>query len=158
MNTELEKFQDNVKGMMAETMPVDEAGLKAEWQRIGDENGVDVKAADSHNPFWRIISELITTPFLWLQVFIQQQIMPNMFLKFAGGEWLEYKAESMGVEKQTAIKSQVMISFIRVDSTAVLEVPANTEVHSAEINGVVYKLKSVMVSQFNIGELEIEIL
>ncbi|MEY8204957.1 MAG: hypothetical protein RPR40_07745, partial [Bermanella sp.] len=75
MSDDLTNFKASAKAMMGETMPTDEVGLKAKWQQIGDDNGVNVKAQDSHNPFWRVLSVLITTPILWLINFMVSTVM-----------------------------------------------------------------------------------
>ncbi len=158
MSDDLQKFKASVKTMMAETMPTDETGLKAKWQLVGDENGVDVKAEDSFNPFWRMLSALTSTPVLWLIDFMSEKVMPNQYLKYASGDALQDIAWGMDVEKKTEKKCQVMITFTRVEIDGTLDVPVDTWIHSPEINGVIYKLRTLALAQFAIGELEIDIL
>ncbi len=158
MSTELNTFKAGVKEMMAQEMPVDEAGLKSAWQTVGDENNIDVKAEDIYNPFWRVISSLVTKPVLWLINFIIDSVMPNLYLKYATGNSLKDIAWGMYVEKQSKSKAQIMVNFVRVDGADTLDVAAGTDVHSAKINGVTYKLKTMAAGRFEIGDLDLNIL
>jgi len=155
---ELEKFHSDVKSMMSEDMPTDDESLKAKWQETGESVGLDVKTQDVYNPFWRFITELVTLPVKWLRDFMIKNVMPNLFLKFATGPWLKLLAWEMAVEPKLKRKAKININFIRVDASAVLNVPAGSEVDSTRINGVVYKLLTIADQSFAIGETEITIL
>ncbi len=155
---DLTDFKTATKAMMAETMPVDESALKDEWQSVGESNGVDVKAQDIYNPFWRTISELITKPVLWLINFNNDYVMPNLFLKFATGSWLRTIAWGMYVEAMTETKAKMLVNFVRIDGGDTLDVALGVDVHSANINGIIYKLKTIEAGRFEAGDLELQIL
>lgn len=152
------EFQNDVKTMMAETMPMSEEALKAKWQETAESVGVDVKTQDKYNPFWRMITQLVTLPVLWLQNFLAVNVMPNLFLKYATGPWLVAKAWEMHVEPKTKRKAQVMITFTRLDASETLTVPVLSEINSSRINGVVFKLFSMTDTDFQVGQTEVDIL
>lgn len=73
-------------------VPTTEAAMKAEWDAINAAEGSQITNNSAWSPFWRLISAIVTAPALWLVRLLIRDALPNVFLKFASGSYLDVYA------------------------------------------------------------------
>ncbi|BAP43935.1 putative bacteriophage protein [Pseudomonas sp. StFLB209] len=138
-------------------IPTTEAGLRAAWEAEVIAQGSQLSNTSAYSPFWRVISALVTKPLLWLLTFVSDTVLPNFFVKTAGGAWLDMLAWAVDVERKGAGRAVGQILFTRADSTGTLQVPIGTVIQSASINGTVYQLVTTALGVFQAGQSQLQI-
>ena len=148
---------DFKKALADAGVPTTEAALKAAWEEEVKAQGAKMANTSSYSPFWRVVTALVTKPVLWLLTFISDTVLPNFFVKTAGGAWLEMLAWAVDVERKPPSKASGLLLFTRAVATGTLEVPAGTRVQSASINGTVYELITTRAATFAEDESQLQI-
>lgn len=138
-------------------IPVTEDGLRKAWEKEVIAQGSSMSNTSTYSPFWRVITALVTKPVMWLISFISDTVLPNFFLKTAGGKWLDMLAWAVSVERKGATKAQGMLLFTRDVAGGVLELPAGVKVQSAAINDHIYQLVTTQAVTFADGVLQLEV-
>ncbi|QZD69444.1 baseplate J/gp47 family protein [Pseudomonas sp. 3-2] len=138
-------------------IPTTEAALKAEWEKEVEAQGAKVANTSSYSPFWRVMTALVTKPFLWLLDFLCMTVLPNFFVKTAVDAWLDTLAWAVNVERKGATKAQGKLLFTRAIPDGVLELEKGIVVQSAAINGNVYKLVTTASATFQQGQLQLDV-
>lgn len=138
-------------------IPTTEAELKKAWEQEATEQGSKISNTSAYSPFWRIITALVTKPVLWLLQFIIDTVLPNFFVRTAENAWLDMLAWAVNVERKASTKAQGELLFTRATAAGALEVPVDTRVQSAAINGHVYELKTTLPGTFVDGESQLSI-
>ena len=139
-------------------IPDNSADLTAKFKEIAVEEGVVFNNESAYSPFWRLVLALVVTPVLWLLGLLTNDVLPNLFLKTAKGQWLELYAFSVGVERKAATKAQGKITLKRLNTTDELLVPAGTVIQSAPINGTIYRMITLADQSFLAGNDELLLL
>lgn len=138
-------------------IPTTEEGLRQAWEREVAAQGSALSNTSAYSPFWRIVTALVTKPLLWLINFVAGTVLPNFFVKTAGGAWLDMLAWAVNVERKGATKAKGVLLFTRQEAGGALEVPAGTLVQSPTINGHVYQLRTTAAGAFGDGLMQLEI-
>lgn len=138
-------------------IPTTEAGLRQAWETEVAEQGSKLSNTSAYSPFWRVVTALVTKPVLWILEFFVATVLPNFFVKTAVDAWLDMLAWAVNVERKGATKAQGVLLFTRTAPGGALEVPADTVVQSAAINGHVYQLVTTAPGLFADGLMQLEI-
>jgi len=131
-------------------IPTTEDELKAEWQAEVDASGYT--NTSEYSPLWRLITNLVTTPVLWLINLIIEQVLPQAFAKTATGTFLDILAWGVNLERKQAAKAVGRLQFTRTDTAGTLAIPLGTVVQTAAINGNIYSLVTTEAKSFADGE------
>ena len=135
-------------------IPTTEAALHKAWEAEVAAQGSKLSNTSAYSPFWRVVTALVTKPVLWLIGFVSDAVLPNFFVKTAGGVWLDSLAWAVNIERKGATKAQGQLLFTRENSAGELLMRAGVVVQSAAINGHVYQLVTVEDAVFADGLLQ----
>jgi len=135
-------------------IPTTETDLRQAWEAEVAAKGSKLSNTSAYSPFWRLVTALVTKPVLWLIGFVSDTVLPNFFVKTAGGKWLDMLAWAVNVERKGATKAQGMLLFTRENTAGELEMPAGVVVQSAAINGHIYQLVTTEPTVFTDGQLQ----
>lgn len=140
-------------------VPTTEAGIAAAFQEEVTGAGLSINNASPYSPFWNVVTRFFITPVLWLirEVLIKT-VLPQSFLKSSSGMWVDIHAWAYNVLRKQAKKVQGMITFARLFSVGDLPIPAGTIVQSLDINGKVYKLKTLEDAVIEDGNISAAVL
>ncbi|WP_421547671.1 baseplate J/gp47 family protein [Pseudomonas sp. QD4] len=138
-------------------IPTTEAGLRLAWEAEVAAQGSKLSNTSSYSPFWRVVTALVTKPVMWILDFFVSTVLPNFFVKTAGGAWLDMLAWAVNVARKGATKAEGVLLFTRVTAGGALVVPAGTLIQSAAINGHVYQLVTTVAGAFTDGLMQLEI-
>ncbi len=138
-------------------MPVTADAMRAEWDKIVDEQDCKITNNSAWSPFWRLISAIVTQPALWLVKVLVAYALPNVFLRFAKGAWLDIFAWGVDVTRKGAQAAAGNIVFSRGSAAGDLEIPAGTQVESPPLNGLVYRVMTTMAVTIPQGQLGIAV-
>ncbi len=146
---------DFKKALSDSGIPTTDAQLKQAWEKLAIEQGSTLTNTSAYSPFWRIITALVTKPVLWLLDFVSGTVLPNFFVKTAGGQWLDMLAWAVNVERKAATVATGELLFTRSNTGGELEVPAGTIVQSPTLNGHVYQLVTIEPRSFEEGQSQL---
>lgn len=132
-------------------IPTTEAGLKTAWEAEVAAQGSKLSNTSAYSPFWRLVTALVTKPVAWLIAFLADTVLPNFFVKTAGGAWLDTLAWAVNVERKGATKAQGALLFTRENTAGELQLKAGIVIQSAPINGHIYQLVTVEDAVFQDG-------
>ncbi len=136
-------------------IPTTQDGLKAKFEELATDEGLIFKNPGEQSVWWRWLRVVAVVPVLWLIEFIIKNVIPNQFVKTAGGQYLDLLAWTHGLERKAASKALGLIKFSRDSASGSLSVPINTWIHTTSINGTVYKIKTTQAGDFVNGELDL---
>jgi uncharacterized phage protein gp47/JayE len=148
---------DFLKLLSAAGIPTTQAELEAIWRNTIAATGSTINNDSVMSPFWRLVTALITNPVLWLVNFIAVTVMPNAYVKYATGEYLDTLADAVNLTRKPAQFAVGIVRFTRTDVNAAITIPINTLIKTALINGVVYQLKTTAALSFASGELTLDV-
>ncbi|QSB01968.1 baseplate J/gp47 family protein [Methylomonas sp. EFPC1] len=129
-------------------IPTTQAELESRWRDIVASAGTAISNDSIMSPFWRFVTAAVTNPVLWLVNFIAVTVMPNAYVKYAVGEFLELLADAVNLFRKQPTKTKGAVTFVRVDTGLAITVPINTVVQTATINGKVYQVKTTEAKSF----------
>ncbi|MCX2834452.1 baseplate J/gp47 family protein [Microbulbifer thermotolerans] len=132
-------------------LPTTESEVRAEFEAEVVKEDVAFTNDSAVSPWWRMVTALITKPVIWLIETLINAVMPQMFVKTASGLFLDLLAWGVNLERKRAVAAQGRVQFTRATTAGTLEVPADTAVQSANINGRVYTLRTTETVTFEDG-------
>nr|WP_286089118.1 baseplate J/gp47 family protein [Pseudomonas sp. MWU13-3659] len=138
-------------------IPTTDAGLRQAWEAEVAAQGSKLSNTSAYSPFWRVVTALVTKPVLWMLTFLSDTVLPNFFVKTAGGAWLDTLAWAVNVERKGATKAKGVLLFTRENTAGELQMPAGVVVQSAAINGHVYQLVTIEDATFPDGRLQVTV-
>ncbi|MBU2707715.1 baseplate J/gp47 family protein [Zooshikella marina] len=142
------------KSLVAQAdIPTEEAQLKSRFKQLAIEQGSQLSNDSRYSPFWRIITALVTRPVLWLIELLIDQVLPNAFLKYAKGRYVDILAWAVHLERKPATTAEGVITFQRAAAELAITIPENTAIQSVAINGQVYEVRTTAEAVFKAGEL-----
>lgn len=121
-------------------VPVTDEAMQARWRELNVEQGSQIQNDSKWSPFWRLISAIVTEPCKQLVTLLVQHALPNVFLQYASGQWLDVYAWGVDVARKNATAAQGVITFTRINSTGELFVPMGTVIETPSVNGYVYRV------------------
>lgn len=138
-------------------IPTTAAGMQSRWDAINVEEGSQITNNSAWSPFWRLTSAIVTAPAQWLVTLLIRHALPNVFLKFAAGTYLDVYAWGVNLSRKPAVPAAGSLLFRRASAEGTLAVPAGTVIESPAINGVTHRVATVHEAVFPDGELALEI-
>lgn len=138
-------------------MPVTDDEMRERWDAINEEQGSQITNDSNWSPFWRLISAIVTEPFKQLVELLVSTALPNLFLQYAAGQWLDVLAWGVDVERKAATYAQGVITFTRENSSGDLAVPGGTVVESPSVDGAVYQLVVEADTVIQDGQLSMDV-
>lgn len=136
-------------------IPVTADDLKNVFRGFLADSGSRINNDDKMSPFWRFVSVAITEPVLWFINLIALTIMPNAYVKYATGEFLDLLADAVNVERKPATKLTGFITFTRADTNLDIIISVGTMIQTASIFGVIYRLIVTQQTVFSGVELTV---
>lgn len=141
-------------GMLRESgMPVTSEEMQTEWEAINAAQGSQITNDSAWSPFWRLISAIVTRPAQWLVSLLVMSVLPNTFLRYASGTWLDVYAWGVDVVRKAAASALGTVTFTRASASGSLVVPAGTVIESPSLNGVVYRVLTTAEAVIPEGQL-----
>jgi uncharacterized phage protein gp47/JayE len=123
-------------------VPVTNEEMQERWNAINKEQGGLIQNDSKWSPFWRLISTIVTKPCEDLVKLLIKHALPNTFLRFAQGKWLDIYAWGVSVERKKGVTASGKITATRSTPSGELLVPAGTIIETAPVNGTVYRVIS----------------
>jgi len=148
---------DFKKILKDEGIPTTQEELDAQWKQDVADSGSTINNDSIYSPFWRVINALITTPALWLISFVATTVLPNTFVKYATGAFLDLLADAVNLVRKPAVAALGLITFTRGDVGQAVTIPVDTIIKTATLNGKVYKLKTTVETSFLAGEATVDV-
>lgn len=134
-------------------MPVTEAEMTAAWNEANVAEGSQFTNASAWSPFWRLMTAIATRPCKWLVNLLVEHALPNIFLRFAGGAWLDVFAWGVDVERKGSLPAMGRVAFYRQPGTSgMVHIPAATVVESPRLGDAVYRVVTVAEAVIPAGE------
>lgn len=154
MNESLKQYaRELFTGMVRESgMPVTDAGMRAEWEALNAEQGSLIRNDSDFSPFWRLITAIVTRPGRWLVNLLIEHVLPNSFLRFASGIYLDVYAWAVFLQRKASARAAGRMRFTRFSSLGESGIPLGTVVETPEINGKVYRVVTVEAGIIANGE------
>ena len=140
-----------------EGVPTTEDELKEHFYAKLQEQGSKIANQSKYSPFFNLLSVIVTKPALWLITFMIGTVMPNLFLKWASGAFLEIIAWARGITRKAASKAEGKITFTRETTVGDLPISAGVIVSSVEIDSVVYQVVTTEDGTILDGESSVKI-
>lgn len=150
-NAEFKKILDDAG------IPTTQEGLDAQWKADVKASGSTINNDSKYSPFWKAITALITKPALWLIQLMMTTVMPNSFVKYATGVFLELLADAVNLTRKAAVKAQGVVTFTRADVASAVTIPAGTIIQTATLNGKIYQVKTLTESTFSAGAISTDV-
>lgn len=147
-----EDFEQIVKNAGIPTNPEE---MKTLWDQYNEDQGSLISNDSNWSPFWRLITAIVTTPAQWVVSFLINHLLPESFIKTAGGTFLDILAWGLHLERKPGSPANGQMTFTRVNVTKAVTVPAGTCIQSPAINGTIYELKTLKDATFTDGQTEL---
>ena len=145
------------KALKESGVPTTESEMKSSFQQIATEQNVVLNNDSDFSPFWRLITSIVITPALWLLQLIITTVLPNAFVQFAKGGFLDLLAAAVDVVRKPATKLQGNITFERAVAGQALIVPAGTRIKTVPINGVQYCVITQKEATFGLDDTQLNV-
>lgn len=129
-------------------LPVTETALAEAFNDLATEQGLPFNNPSTYSPWRRLLQALAIKPTQWLMRFMVRDLMPNLFVKTASGDFLTLLGWSYGVERKSAKKMQGLIEFTRESLDQQPNIPTGTWIQTAPINGAVYRVQTLHPADF----------
>lgn len=134
-------------------VPVTAQDMQREWDAINTAQGSRITNDSAWSPFWRLISSMVTAPAQWLVSLLVEHALPNTFLRYASGQWLDVFAWGVDVKRKPAATASGRVVFTRASASGDLTIPQGTLVESPDIGGVIYRVQTVREEVIPHGQL-----
>ena len=121
-------------------MPTTSDAVRAEFDTLVKNEGI-ITNTSRMSPFWRLITAIVTTPFLWLKDALINVVLKNSFLATASGAFLDLFAWAVNIERKAAFAALGVIYFYKTDARTAVTVKAGTLIQSERIDGVIYQVR-----------------
>ena len=138
-------------------IPTTEAGMRGRWDTINAEEGSQITNNSAWSPFWRLVSAIVTAPALWLVRLLVRHALPNTFLKFATGTYLDIYCWGVDLERHPATYAEGTVLFTRAEASGNLTIPKGTIIESPAIAGVTHRVATLRDAVIPEGQLGLEV-
>lgn len=138
-------------------IPTTQAELETKWRELVASTGSLITNDDKMSPFWRLITACITTPMLWLVNFLAVTALPNAYVRYATGVFLDLLADAVNLTRKPATKAVGVVTFTRSSTAVSTTIPLGFIVQTATINGVIYQLITKESKSFPTGLLTVAV-
>lgn len=156
---DLQKYADELfTGMVkASGMPVTAAAMRAEWERLNADENTLIRNDSSFSPFWRLITAIVTKPAQWLVTLLVKKVLPNSFLRFASGVYLDVYAWGVDLTRKGSCAARGRVRFTRASAAGETAIPAGIWIESPPINGTVYRVRTLTAAVIPAGQTSLEV-
>ncbi|EPR43144.1 Baseplate J family protein [Desulfovibrio sp. X2] len=145
-------------GMLREAgMPVTQDEMQQAWDAINTAQGSQITNNSAWSPFWRLISAIVTAPAQWLVSLLVQHALPNVFLRYASGTWLDIYAWGVDVTRKAATSAEGTVTFTRASAVGELVIPAATAVESPDLAGMTYRVLTTAEAVIPEGQTSLDV-
>jgi uncharacterized phage protein gp47/JayE len=134
-------------------IPSTQADLETVWKQTVLDQGSTLSNENQMSPFWRVVTALITHPTLWMINFIAVTVMPNIYVSYATGEFLDLLAEAVNLTRKPAAKAEGKVIFTRANTNANITIPKDTVIQTVSIAGFFYQLVTTQAKSFATNQL-----
>ena len=111
-------------GMLNESgMPVTEAAMRNRWNALNAEEGSLIGNDSAYSPFWRLQTAIVTKPCVWLFRLLVRHALPNVFLRFAVGAYLDVLAWGVNVTRKGETRARGQLIFSRLSASGDVRIP-----------------------------------
>ena len=150
--------KDLFTAMLKESgMPVTAAEMRAKWAKCVEEENALITNNSAWSPFWRLLTAIVTQPCQWVVKLLVEHALPNVFLRFASGGWLDVYAWGVDLKRKDAAYAEGEILFSRASASGILTIPAGTVIESPALNGVIYRVATCKDASFAEGALGVKV-
>ncbi|WGE29412.1 baseplate J/gp47 family protein [Edwardsiella tarda] len=118
-------------------MPVDKTAIRDTLQQAADEAGM-ITNRSRQSPFWRLVTLLVITPYLWIVDALINGVLRNLFLKTASDVFVDLYADSLDLKRKPASYTRGKIHVTKRDKNTDVTIAAGTQIQTERINGVIY--------------------
>lgn len=155
MTTETEKYF--LERATESGIPTTTDALKKDIQADADASGLTFNNPSEYSPWWKFLTAIAVNPVNQLIQFVITHVMPNLFIRTATGDYLDMLGEDRGVERKGEAVLTGKITFTRDSIGSTLNVPADTWIRTAPINGKTYRVRTTAAAEFGATQYSIEI-
>lgn len=138
-------------------MPVSAAEMQQHWDSINTAQGSRITNNSAWSPFWRLVSAIVTRPAQWLVNLLVEYALPNTFLRFSGGVWLDVFAWGVDVQRKEATAAQGVLTFSRTSSAGTVTIPEGFAVLTPDMDGTVYTVLTLAETSLAEGALSVDV-
>lgn len=138
-------------------LPASEEEAKARFKEELKNQQSDLVNNSELSPFGKLLAVLIAKPLMLIREFILNDILPNLFLKTAGGVFLEIIAYSYNTTRLPDVKARGKITFVREGTKEELAIPIGTVISTSMIAGKYYRVKTIEDATIPVGETTISV-
>jgi uncharacterized phage protein gp47/JayE len=133
--------QELFEGMLKEAgVPTTEAEMEAQWKQINEDEGSLITNDSAWSPFWRLITAIVTEPCKQLVSLLVNTALPNLFLQYAGGTWLDVYAWGVDLTRKASTKAAGVVTVTRRTSAGELTIQAGAVIESPTLDGYIYRV------------------
>lgn len=133
--------QELFEEMLVEAgVPITETEMAARWKQINEDEGSLITNDSAWSPFWKLITAIVTKPCKQLVSLLVNKALPNLFLKYATGTWLDVYAEGVDLTRKADAMAEGTLPFTRETSAGELTIPAGTIIESPTLDGYIYRV------------------
>jgi len=129
-------------------IPTTKEQLDAQWKQDIVDSGSTINNDNAYSPFWRVITAMITKPALWMIDFLAKTVLPNAFVKYATGTFLELLADGVDLVRKPEVVAKGVVTFTRDSVSTATSLPAGTLVQTPSLNGTIYQLRVLTDTDF----------
>lgn len=138
-------------------IPTTAAAIETDIQTEANSAGLTFNNPSEYSPWWRFLRAIAVNPVQQIINFLITHIMPNLFIKTATGQYLDMHGEARDVYRKDEQVLEGKITFTRDSIGSTLDIPAETWIRTAPINGKTYRVKTVADAQLTDTEYSKEI-
>lgn len=133
--------QELFESMLQEAgVPLTEEAMEARWKAINEDQGSLITNDSTWSPFWKLITAIVTTPLKLLVSLLVETALPNLFLKYASGAWLDVLVWGVDLERKAETKATGVELFTRETTAGEVTIPSGTVIESPTLSDYVYRV------------------
>lgn len=132
-------------------MPTKPETVRAEFEKLVAAEGL-ITNQSRMSPFWRLITAIVTAPFIWLKDILIDVVLKNSFLATASGSFLDLFAWAVNLTRKPASAAKGRLHFYKTDSRQTITIKAGTLVQSERIDSVIYQLRVIQDTAIAAGD------
>lgn len=144
-------------GLESSDVPTSEAELKAQFETMAEDYELPFNNASGDSVWWSFLRGIFVLPFLALIEYFIRNIMPQFFVKYASGIYLDWHGWRLDLERNTETKAKGLIRFYRTESTNDLTINAGVIIKTAPINSTQYAMVVLADTALSKGELFVDV-
>lgn len=134
-------------------VPTTEQAMEVELKKEVEAAGSLITNDSDVSPFWRLVRGVVITPALWLiRTLLAGHVLPASFAATANDAYLDLKAWDVDLTRKAAQKTRGLVSFIKVNPSEAVTIPADVWITTERINGTLYRLKPLQEMVSPAGE------